>query len=311
MINKKFRLQTKSLFLTYPKCTLDRQIAYNHLFTLLDPERLLVVNELHKDGEPHLHVYALLKSPIDTSNCRFADLPGGYHGHYLGCRSDIAVGKYCTKTGTPNYIANYEVKIRVPKVSRAEHMESVLLGKRTLEELVSDEPQYLFNYASLTNSLKMYKEQTSYPTEPLPKWLPNPWGKLLPIYSEGKKRRHYHIFSSGPNAGKTTWANSVCEQYGGVIVSNKEPYWNLGPSVRFIFLDEYNTARFRYDELNAMADGTYGYRRCGSGVYQFARGSRPIIIVLSNQRLCDLYPFMFNLVDARYKFIDVSSFKYE
>lgn len=311
----RFQINSSQLFLTYPQCPIKKEDAFNYLEQRFVDiiEQILVAQELHKNGMSHLHVYVKLKGPYRSSDPNFADLKSAdgriYHGNYQGCRSSKNVIKYCTKED--NYVSNFDVGPLLSKRStRREHMESIILGKRTIEELIVDEPQYLFNYSSLTNSFKMYKEVTCTSTTPLPTWLPNPWGKLFCLRPESFKKRHFHIYSSGPNAGKTTWANSIISQYGGIIVSNKEPYWNVGPSHRFIFLDEYHSARLRYDELNAMADGTYCYRRCGSGVYQFQPGFRPYIIILSNDLLSDLYPFKFSFIDARYKFIDVSSYKF-
>jgi len=283
------------------------------LINLFNPEQILVAHELHANGTSHLHAYVKCKGPYRTDNSRFADIKDVdgrvYHGNYQGCRSAKNVIKYCSKD--EDYVSNFDVAPLLAKRSnRREHMESLLLGKRTLEELLVDEPQYLYNYQSLFNSLKAYKETQAQQYDPLPPFLPNPWCKILLVSQQDVKRRHYHIFSSGPNSGKTTWAKSLCKQYGGIISSNKEPYWNVKPGIRFIILDEYNTARFRYDELNAMADGTYSYRRFGTGIYQFPEESKPIIIILSNVELSTLYPFMCNLVYARFKVIDVSSYKF-
>lgn len=292
---------------------MPKEEAYSFLENLFHPVEIVVAHELHKNGMDHLHVYMKLPGQYRTSNANFADLTDSdgkvFHGNYQGCRSSKNVIKYCTKA--EDYIANIDVGLLLNKVSsRKQHMADVISGKRTLEDLILSEPQYLFNYASLTKSLQIYRELSMPPPESLPFWLPNPWGRLLQVHPEKVKRRHYHIFSSGPNAGKTTWANSIIKQYGGVLISNREPYWNITPSTRFIIMDEYNTARFRYDEINAMADGTYCYRRFGSGVYQFNEGSRPLIILMGNVMLNEIYPHMFNLVDARYKCIDVSAYKF-
>ncbi|UOK21034.1 replication associated protein [Chifec virus UA13_133] len=312
-MQQRFALNTSQLYLTYPECDIDKVVMYDYLYDKFQPDQILVAHELHANGHSHLHAYLKLKGPLRTYDPRFADYVNAegrvYHGNYQGCRSSKNVIKYCSKEDDVS--TNMDLTaILAKRSSRREHMEELINRKRTLEEMLKDQPQYLFNYQSLTNSLKAYFEKVDVPNVSLPIWLPNPWGKLLPVKKEEVKRRHYHIFSSGPNAGKTTWATSICDEYGGIIVSNREPYWNVFPGLRFIFLDEFNTARHRFDELNAMADGTYGYRRCGSGVFNFPKGSRPIIVILSNISLSTLYPFMHDTLYARFNIVDVSNYKF-
>lgn len=311
----RFQINSSQLFLTYPQCDMLKEEAYQQLDNKFKPTEILVAHELHKNGTSHLHAYLRLEGPHRTSDPNFADLsaPSGriYHGNYQGCRSSKNVIKYCTKED--NYVSNFDVAPLLAKRSnRREHMESLISGKRTLEELIVDEPQYLFNYNSLNNSLKAYQESQVRELSDLPIFLPNPWGKLLPIRQFQTKQRHFHLYSEGPNAGKTTFALNIIKEYGGILVSNREPYWPLHKpkEIRFIFLDELNTARLRFDELNAMADGTYCYRRFGSGIYQFPNESRPIIILMGNVPLNNLYPFMYETLFARFKVIDLSKYKF-
>lgn len=282
--------------------------ALEYIINKFNPKEYVIARELHKNGHPHLHVYLRLEGAMRSTDSRFADLPGGYHGNYQGCRSAKNVIRYCTKD--EDYLSNIDVSSILQKQSsRREDFSDLLLRKRNLEELLAEKPQYLINYQSLSNSLKAYFEATAPPALNLPSWLPNPWGKVLPVLPEKIKRRHYHIYSSGPNAGKTTWANTL-RQYGVTIVANKEPYWEITQHTRIIILDEYNTARLRFDELNAIADGNYSFRRFQRGTYQFQPGRFPIVILMSNVHLYDIYPHMHNLLYARYKEIDISQFKF-
>lgn len=304
-----FRLKSSQLFLTYPQCDLDKQIAYDYLCNRFEAEKILVAHELHANGDHHLHVYLKSKGTINTNDSKFADLPGGYHGNYQGCRSAKNVLKYCTKD--EDYLANFDVtSLLSTRSTRSTDFQDLLNRKRTLEELLIDKPQYLINYNTLSKNLQIYFENTERQRETIPWCIPNPWGKLLLNFQELHKRRHFWIFSSGPNSGKTTFALELTQKYGGCINSNREPYWNIGPQCRFVIIDEYNSARFRYDELNAMADGTYSYRRFQLGLHTFNRGQFPILIVLSNQTIDDIYPFRSDLLKARFIQIDISKFRY-
>lgn len=301
----RFQLNTSRLFLTYPECPVDKLTAYNYLLEKFKPEEIVVAHELHQNGNSHLHVYLKLKGALRTSDPKFADLPGGYHGNYQGCRSSKNVIQYCTKR--EDYVSNIDVAaICANKSSRRAHFSDLVLGKRTLDDLIKEEPQYLINYLSLSKSLKAFQEAQVVP-KPLPMWLPNPWGLLLPVRT--CKKRHYWLYSSIPSVGKTTFAKALVAEYGGIIESNREPYLDVDPSHRFLILDEFNSARYKYHELNAMADGTYGFRRFGSGVFRFNDGSGPIVIVLSNINCDEIYPFMNILIHARFTSIDVTKYK--
>lgn len=303
--------------LTYPKCDVTFLDAFSFLNDKFNPKRLLVCQELHQDGDPHLHCYLEFSQALRTTDCHIFDM-FGKHGKYEGCRSVNGTIQYCTKdanTKLPNFKASWKIEEdpnfkKQFKTTRAEDFAPLVEGIETPEDLIQKKPQYFINYATLSKSYQLFHEAKAVPKNPLPLWLPNPWGKALPVLPSTKKRRHYHFWSSGPNAGKTTWATWLLDQYGGAINSNKEPYWNITDKASILVLDEYNSARFRYDELNAMADGTYSYRRFGLGCVQFSRSRSPIIIILSNCELSTLYPFMNELLYARYKSIDLSTFKF-
>lgn len=132
----------------------------------------------------------------------------------------------------------------------------------------------------------------------LPPWLPNPWGLLLPSYKKSKKR-HFWIYSREPNKGKTTlFAEPLAAEYCAYIKSGCFTYWNVTGNEQIIILDDYNFAGLRYDGLNQLCDGTYEYRVFMGGLLKL--DTKPIIIVLSNQSIQDIYPYMHNLLYARF-----------
>jgi len=57
--SKKFRIQAKNYFLTYPHRSLTKDEALTQLQNISTPVNKLFIRvsrELHEDGEPHLHV---------------------------------------------------------------------------------------------------------------------------------------------------------------------------------------------------------------------------------------------------------------
>jgi len=180
----------------------------------------------------------------------------------------------------------------------------IVEGTRTLFEAVQEDPTLINGYSRLKLDIALYFSDLGDVRLNLPWALPNPWSLLLPSLKKSKQR-HYWIFSRLPNLGKTTmFAIPIQESFKSTIVSsNDSPYWNLKGDEQAVILDEYNTARLKYDVLNSMCDGTYTYRRMYVSSITL---KRPLIIVLSNQPLRDLYPNMYALLEARFKEIEVS-----
>lgn len=130
----------------------------------------------------------------------------------------------------------------------------------------------------------------------LPTFLPNPWGFLLPSKVVGK-RRHYWIWSSQPNKGKTfNFAKPLKKEYKAEIITGDTTYFTLDECCQCVIFDEYNTAKFKWDTINAMCDGSYSWRRFNM---PSIRLDDPLIIFLSNQDLSVLYPFMNNFLYER------------
>ena len=112
------------------------------------------------------------------------------------------------------------------------------------------------------------------------------------------KKRHYWIFSRQPNVGKTTqFAKPLCERFRARIIVGDTTYLNVESTDEALIFDEYNSQVFKYPSLNAMCDGTYAYRR----MYRKSIVLKdPLIIVLSNQSIRDLYPIKYDLLEARF-----------
>ena len=98
---KKFRIQSKSWFLTYPKLDKSKEEALALLKNKLAGKPyvgMVVCRELHEDGSPHIHAFVLLKDLFNCQNERFWDLDS-HHGEYQKARDITAVAKYIKKDG--------------------------------------------------------------------------------------------------------------------------------------------------------------------------------------------------------------------
>lgn len=296
-----FQLNASQLFLTFPQCPVNRAWALAHFERLFgsDLKDYIIASERHANGDEHLHCYFKLLQPFRTRNSLFADItaPDGtvYHGNYQGCRSSKNVIKYVTKD--ENYDSNLDVSELLGGGANRSVIGKKILEGTPLNELVHQYPSLLFGYQKLECDILCFKEREQPCLPPLPWFLPNPWGLVLPSFRNAKQR-HYWIFSRKPNLGKTYhFAQPLCREYRAVIATGDLTYWNVSVNTQCLILDDYNRAKLRYDDLNTLCDGSYGFRRSHRGVVQL---DKFVVIVLSNQSIKDLYPNMFELLYARF-----------
>jgi hypothetical protein len=104
---KTFRLNTQTLFLTYPKCKMTPEQALEQLQLIVKIEVYLIAQEQHMDGTMHLHAYLRLDHKMNIKDERKFDLRLDgelYHPNMQGARSPKAVIKYVCKDG--KYVTN-------------------------------------------------------------------------------------------------------------------------------------------------------------------------------------------------------------
>nr|UUV61484.1 C1 [Tomato mottle leaf curl virus] len=104
---KKFLINSKNYFITYPHCSLSKEEALSQLLALKTPTNkkfIRITRELHEDGEPHLHVLIQFEGKYRCTNCRFFDLVSPtrsthFHPNVQGAKSSSDVKTYMEKDG--------------------------------------------------------------------------------------------------------------------------------------------------------------------------------------------------------------------
>ncbi|XP_070049661.1 uncharacterized protein [Nicotiana tomentosiformis] len=112
--SKKFRIQDKNYFLTYPHRSLTKDEALTQLQNNSTPVNKLFIRvsrELHEDGEPHLHVLIQFEGKYVCTNNRAFDLTSPtmsahFHPNIQGAKSSSDVKTYVEKDGD---IIDFEV----------------------------------------------------------------------------------------------------------------------------------------------------------------------------------------------------------
>lgn len=92
----KFRIQGKNFFLTYPKCDISIDQAYETLNYKNTIRYALIAQEKHKDGDLHLHAYIEYVKKLNIRDPKHFDL-GDCHGNYQKPDNIEAVINYCKK----------------------------------------------------------------------------------------------------------------------------------------------------------------------------------------------------------------------
>lgn len=294
-----FQLNTKQLFLTYPQCSLSKEDALMLLQARLSEfsiDKYIVAHEHHANGDDHLHCYFKLVEPFRTRDSKALDL-NGYHGNYQGCRSAKNVIKYCTKA--EDYLSNFDIGdvINGPSATKVA-MQQVLDGV-PLTDVVAQNPILLKGYRNLKLDVDAYKEDLVPAKPDLPEFLPNPWSLLLPAFKKAK-RRHYWLWSSEPNLGKTTkFAKPLCDLYRGEIHTGDFKYWNVSRHDQFLILDDYNTGKLNWAVLNQLCDNTYQFSKIFIGPVKIPNPY--VVIILSNSSIEGLYPNMNKFLYERFE----------
>lgn len=93
-----FRQRACKFFLTYPHCDSAKAGCLERASVLCpNYEWIIVAQELHEDGSPHLHVAIKLKEIISISNPKHFDVIAGKHGNYQIMRNCLKSIQYCSK----------------------------------------------------------------------------------------------------------------------------------------------------------------------------------------------------------------------
>ena len=291
---KGFRLNAKQLFLTYPRCLLEKQVVLDALKLKLSSKKIkhiIVARELHEDGTPHLHAYISLeeKTNFKASSCLDID---GYHGNYQSAGSPESVAIYIKKDD--DYLEEGETNWQQAQEARRTHSKILyksLVDNPTDENLAlmtRENPLLLKDYTKMKLNLQAFRQDLRSLEEaraPCQGFIPNRWGKLMPVWNpdgqeNGQKKRHFWIYSSMADKGKTTFLRSLDMQFPCSWYSTNENFQTIHPKSQFILLDEFapgNSVTIR--QLNQMCDGTYQYPTKGSSAVRLAD---PIIVICSN-----------------------------
>jgi hypothetical protein len=94
-------MQARNWFLTFPQCHVTKQQALDNINRLISGVKgVIVAQETHADGEPHLHIAIFLNAVLHTRNPNYWDFICLKHGNYQTMKSIKGTLVYLKKQDT-------------------------------------------------------------------------------------------------------------------------------------------------------------------------------------------------------------------
>ncbi|AEX93202.1 replication initiation protein [Tomato Chino La Paz virus -SLP 4] len=187
LVPKRFIINSKNYFLTYPHCSLSKEETLEQLLRLSTPTNkkyIKIARELHEDGEYHLHVLIQFEGKFKTQNCRFFDLVSStrsahFHPNVQGAKSSTDVKSYVDKDGDTIEWGEFQIDGRSARGGQqtANDAAAEALNASSKEEamrIIKDKlpKEFLFQYHNLSSNLDRIFAKA-----------PEPWVPPFPISS--------------------------------------------------------------------------------------------------------------------------------
>ncbi|KAM1234431.1 hypothetical protein ACFX2I_004027 [Malus domestica] len=142
--SSRFRIQGKSIFLTFPLCPLIITFVIDYIwnwFTHYDPSYIRVCQETNEDGEPHLHCLLQCNKQFNIQSTSFCDIPNPngtthYHPNMEKSKDDQDVSAYIAKGGIFEERGQIQQR-RSSKRSRDEIWTSILNESSSSSDFLS------------------------------------------------------------------------------------------------------------------------------------------------------------------------------
>lgn len=249
-----FKFQRKTVFLTYPHCTLAKEDVRDYFDVLYGLVEYIVAKEAHQDGTPHLHCWFKFKVEVKSRDPRLFDVHGFHPNIQTPNKSDgvARVKAYCMKDG--DYITNQQL------LGKRAQLMSDALAEGLTPKFVRANPEIMtLNFSSIMNWIRFTNGFFVPPRRTLPKLR--------------------HIWLSGPaNTGKTTWKDAFISLHDHpFIIPKNNDFTGVGIHHDVLYVDEFK-GNCPLQVLNELCDGCCKVNtKGGSAVI-----GQPLIVVVSN-----------------------------
>lgn len=239
---RKFRLNAKNLFLTWPKNNVDSGTILNRImekFGVDNVSYVCVSEEEHADGSPHLHAVVCLKKPCDIRNVATLDEVGGKHGNYQSARNVKDVYEYVRKGG------NFKEQGTPPQIcmqKKSDTFAQSLRSGSSLEQVEEMDPAYFMLHQRAIKEYQTFCVMKKLKSTPRPPpLLINQWKNSFELgFSREFKQKQYWIYGK-PNTGKTTFILDIIHSgFKGYIIPTNNDHADYDDNAYdFAYIDEF------------------------------------------------------------------------
>lgn len=145
---KRFHLQSKKFFLTFPQNDTAKETALENIKLHLPCYSwVMIAQENHKDGEKHLHIGIEFKEKVRTRKVDYFDCITGKHGNYKTMKSVAGTIKYLRKED-PSPLIDGDVPVdgKSKKDNKGDSVASMINAGINLHEVYNEEPGYFMTH---------------------------------------------------------------------------------------------------------------------------------------------------------------------
>lgn len=154
-----YRAEGVNWLLTFPQCSLSKQKALDNITSKEDltVKAVIVGQEQHADGNPHLHIIVCLEEKLRTRNPNYWNFVALKHGDYKVINSPKRAYAYVTKEDKdPTIFGTIPNIFLESKTSKSENVASSIISGSTVAQVVATQPGFsLMNLAKII-SFKSY-----------------------------------------------------------------------------------------------------------------------------------------------------------
>lgn len=141
------QLRAQKWALTFPQCSLLPQQAVENLLAMFPPlEWYVISQELHQDGNPHLHLALSFRETFSSRDMHVFDKICNQHGNYQAMKNVRAWVAYVTKKG--EFIAHGidPVALAQHKSSKFNEIAKLVQEGKTIQEINHMEPGFVLHH---------------------------------------------------------------------------------------------------------------------------------------------------------------------
>ena len=143
---KKFRMNAKGFFLTFPQCTVSKEIVLERLTASMLKPKLdwaVIAQESHQSGDLHLHLGLFFNVKLNIRKADYFDFLAEKHGNLQTMKSVKGTLNYLRKEDkTPLIYGEPPVYSGEVKVAKAQKIALMVRSGSSLDEVEAEEPGY-------------------------------------------------------------------------------------------------------------------------------------------------------------------------